>query len=498
MTELAAEFRVNSHVERLRRYIPLDAGADQLVHELVDLEEATEIPTRAEDAIHAVVQQPEVTVILLTGDAGHGKTRLCYRLLESLGLEKSEAAERIQQSGDGSAPVVNLEDRRELRIVKDLSDFSPEDGADILARALSADGRVTVICANEGRLREVAGVDPHALTVVLEQIAEGLRTGSGSSEHGVFVLNLNAQSVAAEDGALVSQLLDRWVADGRRWSVCAACAAEPLCPIRENRRLLAEDERAEIRREKFGELLRIAERTGTIVTIRELLVTIAFALTRGLRCSDVHTRVQQGPVDRQWQWEYLFHEAIFGRMGLLRKSSPGLRAPAAMSRIDPGNHADRRIDETLDADGGGHHFRPYDPTVDTTGIEWRDQPPYQVRADQLRLTRFLRRRAFFDEESSRGAAMVGLRWATEFAFVASGQEEDHSRIRGIRDRLVKGLSAVQGLVVGADNPQVLPIVEPALAGRRGGGIDTRPRRPAREGRGDQSIRLVGATAWTPA
>jgi hypothetical protein len=459
------EFRINRHVERMQRYIPLDAGADQLVHELVDVEEAITIETRAENALLEGVMSPEIHLVLLTGDAGHGKTRLCCSLLERLGYDRLNAAETIRTSADGSHDLAEFPDRRQLRVIKDLSDFDPLDGAELVSIALGAERRVTVVCANEGRLRDVVSRRSDRLAKLLKRLEDGLK-GDGASEDGVLVINLNFQSVAAFSGPLVGELLRRWVGDGRNWATCTGCRARPLCPIFENRRLLAESEAAERRTSRWAELLRTAERSGVVITIRELLVTVAYAITSGLRCEDVHRKVADRPVDRSWQWTHMFFEVLFDRMAALQETSPRLRMPPAMAKLDPGHFADRRIDERIDVDAGDVGFRPHDPTGDSIGMDWRDLSIDHAREDQLRLTRFLRRRAFFEDEVPGATPRVGLRFGDEFEVVVrSGSGASR---RSIRDRVARGLTAVQGLVVSGEKLSVLPIVEPALAGRAAG------------------------------
>src|SRR4051794_34710114 len=157
----------------MRRYIPLDAGADQLVHELVDVDDPVNIETRAEKALHEAVLRHDVRVILLTGDAGHGKTWLCARLLEHLGRTPAEAADAIRTTADGESDLAGLASGRSLRIVKDLSDFDTEDGAELVTQALNATTRVTVMCGNEGRLRDIVSRRPEALNILLRRLQAG-------------------------------------------------------------------------------------------------------------------------------------------------------------------------------------------------------------------------------------------------------------------------------------------------------------------------------------
>jgi hypothetical protein len=459
---LRTDYRVNALVERLQRYVPLDAGADQLVHEHVDVRESIDIETRADSALLEAVSRPESRLVLLTGDAGHGKTRLCCRLLESFRRDRIEAAQIVRDHALGMEDLDELPDGRTLRIVKDLSDFEPEEGAQAIADALDAPRRVTVVCVNEGRLRDIVSRRPDRLSGLLRRLEDGL-SGDAALADGVVIINLNFQSVASPVHSLVETLLQRWVGDGRSWTTCSSCRAQPLCPIYENRRLLSESPLAATRTKRWSELLRAAERTGVVITIRELLVTVAYALTGGLQCGDVHTRVEARPVDRSWQWRHLFFHTVFGEMSRLEETSPGLRVPPAMERLDPGRFADRRIDECLEVDGGDVGFRPHDPTGDDIGTDWRETSAKQARLEQLVLTRFLRRRAFFDDDVPPAPPRVGLRFGAEFDSIVDGGSA--AEIRTIRDRLVRGVAAVQGLVVTGARPSSMPIVEPAVAGR---------------------------------
>lgn len=457
-------FRTNGLVERMRRYIPLDAGADQLVHELVDVREAVEIKTKADDSLLAGVRDPSMRLVLLTGDAGHGKTRLCCHLLEDLGIDKEVAAATINNEGTGGTDLLSLEDGRALRIVKDLSDVLPEEGAELVVEALDAHARVTVVCVNEGRLRDLVSKRPDRLDTLLERLERGL-SGDEDSSDGILLLNLNFQSVASLDDALIEGLLQKWVGDGRSWTACSSCKAKGLCPIYENRRLLADDIEAVHRTGRWAQLLRLAERTGVVVTIREMLVMVAFALTSGLRCANVHAHVEARPVDRTWQWKYVYSEALFNGIGLLEATSPDLRVPAAMRRLDPGHFADRRIDEGLGIPADDTSFRPIDPTGDVIGIDWREVSPERARDEQLRFTRFLRRKAFFDDPTPAAAPRVGLRFGQEFEQAAS---DDIQTPRQVRDRVVRGLASAQGLTNTSERLSALPVVEPALAGRTSG------------------------------
>ena len=76
----------NSHVERLNRYLPLSPAHDQIYEEYQKSEDSLNLSTRALSYAMTALDQG-ANLVVLTGDAGHGKTHMCRRLLEDfLGL----------------------------------------------------------------------------------------------------------------------------------------------------------------------------------------------------------------------------------------------------------------------------------------------------------------------------------------------------------------------------------------------------------------------------
>ena len=159
-----SEFQINNHVSNLNRFLPFDADFDQLYEEHVD-EESVVLPTRALETACRLVNDG-VRLLLLTGDAGHGKTHICRRLLENtLDVDRGAAFAVIRPRDDGttvSDGTVDLgrtQAGNQLRIIRDLSEMPEAAAAHALADALASPTRTTVCCANEGRLRVVVQMD---------------------------------------------------------------------------------------------------------------------------------------------------------------------------------------------------------------------------------------------------------------------------------------------------------------------------------------------------
>lgn len=455
---------INTHVARLRRFQPFHPDSAELIYEQSDPKEAG-FETVALGHIEAVVEDPTIRLIVLTGDAGHGKTSLCARLLERLGSSPVEAAALIRSRGDGSAPLATTRSGRPLRILKDLSDVTVEPGASLLAELLAiVDTTISIVCANEGRLRRAVASHPddelRVLTLTLER---GMSDGSlASVDPAVHVVNLNFQSVAPDSrSGLVDWALRSWGADRRRWHVCARCDASAVCPIYANHHQLAADELGETRREGVRALFATAERSGAVITTRQALATVAFTITGGLQCTDVHRRWRRGPTDAAWQFPYLFHQALFADR-LSRDQRNHVPAFDALRRLDPGAVALRAVDDSLEPTVEDPPFLPPVPVLDEgTPRSRRDA---QRESETLRqLMRFLRRRDFFDGGASTPLlARMGLKAGD--AFERAARTGAHDAV-AIRDELLRGLEAVQGVHRAGQPPDFL-VLDPAFVTHR--------------------------------
>ena len=90
---------VNPHVKRLRQFQPFQPDSAELVYEQSDPREKR-YETVALGYLALLVEEPGVKMIVLTGDAGHGKTSLCAKLLERFGMDADTAAEAIRDTAN--------------------------------------------------------------------------------------------------------------------------------------------------------------------------------------------------------------------------------------------------------------------------------------------------------------------------------------------------------------------------------------------------------------
>jgi hypothetical protein len=437
---------VNRHVSRLNEYLPLDAGAGALFQEYVDPADHPSLPTGALTYLkQAVLDGPaELRLLVLTGDAGHGKTHLCAKLLESLDYNALDAREALTTKCDGSHDLVQLGGGRKLRIVKDLSEFPVERGAEILTRAVASEATLTVVCANEGRLRSALALEREALDAVKICLDEGLANGRLDVDPRVVVLNLNFQSVASTENSMARELLREWAVDRRRWTTCARCDAQPACPIYENHRLMSDGTRGAARTAAVEILLQTAERIGAVITIRELLMLVAYGLTGGYRCADVHRRSGR----RDWQHDFEFTQNLFGdRLTFSQRAS--LRSLRQFDALTP---------ERSKAEG---LFLPREAAADSTAVTTRAQAKTAAQATR-NLFRFMRRRDFFAPRDKSVASLrrLGFAYGDDFIAVVQG-DLNPAEFRRLRDQLIAGIEAIQGLRRSGPGRHLL-LVDPAF------------------------------------
>jgi hypothetical protein len=203
--------------------------------------------------------------LILTGNAGTGKTAVAEAYCRAVG-----------------APLPDADGLREVatgrQVVKDLSGLPDREArADALAAALEIGVKQTLVCANEGVLRDA--LDDLGISEVAEALEDALRQGAARAGH-VTIVNVNRQRPTAD--RLWGQLVD-YVAREELWSGCQDCPFDTGgCPMRSN----AEQLRTATVREQLRTLVRLG--TGEAVpTLREVLAILSWAIVGGETCGRV-------------------------------------------------------------------------------------------------------------------------------------------------------------------------------------------------------------------
>ncbi|KQW61046.1 hypothetical protein ASD02_23215 [Ensifer sp. Root1252] len=471
----------------MARFLPFDPAHDQIYEEYQLARDSLNLDTVAFQYVIQAVESG-ADMVVLTGDAGHGKTHLCRRVIERfLGYDEEEARRLINQSCDGRQiiePRMQGDADRALRIFKDFSEYAPEIAAGLVEESAGSKA-VTIICANEGRLRAVlssGSAGPRCLEL-LASFESSFTNGRASRDGRIHIVNLNHQSTAAgNDGQSLGDRAIREWTSGVRWKNCQDCDARAACPINRNRELLSQraDERlAATRKQKLRLLFATLERIGYVITIRDMLMGIAYLLTGGLKCEDVHRMRRRRR--KGWQQAYAYYNLAFELPDTLSveqlKSLPLMQQ---LARLDPGRRAIREIDERivneqeifahgqLDLQFQGPSSSADDLIDAADGIDEiiGDPRNKNQRADEaanvVRVVRALRRRAFMDGISGDTLEMTNLGFphGADFLAIVHGQLDVPERTR-LKQKVIAGLHHIQGLQFSEKVP-TLHLVDPAF------------------------------------
>ncbi len=311
-----------------------------------------------------------------------------------------------------------------------------------------------------------------------------------SKDNDIHVVNLNYQSVAGEsaDDSLFKKAFKFWL-DMRRWRSCENCESKQRCPILHNRNLL--DDRSEKNKqlplEQVNLLFKTLERADTVITIREMLMIVAYMLTGGLNCNTVHQKSGK----YGWARGYSFYNLLFERPESLSKEQlSSIKTLKKLTKIDPGLCATRSTDDLLINEIG--IFEPHQIDLEfsaklekgvTTNIDAAqgiDQVIMNATSknDRVRETnlsreiiRTLRRRAFFYGigYEQNPLEKLGFRFGDLFNKIIN-EEITGIEFGRLKTRVVAGLRHIQGIRVG-ETKSTLELLDPAF-GRMGanGGI----------------------------
>ncbi|MDO9479799.1 MAG: hypothetical protein Q7J66_04295 [Hydrogenophaga sp.] len=487
---MALEPKVNSHVTRLNRHLPFSPSHAQIYEEYQTDNDSLDFKTQALVYLLNAINSG-AKVVVLTGDAGHGKTHLCRRIItDYLGYPSQLARDLLLSECNGLSAIPPLDSesgKKPLRIHKDFSELDVNDAAEFIENTSCYPESVTIVCANEGRLRAVISQSSsgNICNQIFKTFQESFRTGSCSIDSEVHIVNLNYQSVSdssVSKESLVKLAFKKWVADDKRWNQsCGSCKYANKCPIFWNRTLLASHgkDTASQRVLRIEELLSTIERLGFVVTIREMLMLLAYIITGGLSCVDVH---RQAASSKIWQNRYAFYNLLFEKPEALPEDRllKGIPILSAFFRMDPGKRAFRPLDEKLLNIGDVFEPDQLDlkfeitlsgnkKTIDASGgiDEIVGNPKSKGERDResqavLNVVTALRRRAFFDDNYPSGGLLnrLGFSYGSQFLEIIS-QDIPAEKMIKLKNMLMAGLHTVQGLRMSGTETN-LNLVDPAF------------------------------------
>lgn len=331
----------------------------------------TYVETGLDALLPAAIRAGEVSLVILCGNAGDGKTAFLQHLTELLGAEPPPSSRRVWDGiVDGRPVKINLDGAASWngRSADELLDelFKP------FLHGPPKDARVHLVAVNDGRLLE--WID-HAEAVaagslpLTELLADALgREGYGLPSY-IRLIELNTRSlvggVRLEDDRVstefVDQLIDRLVGGKQApeiWQACRTCTAQTRCPMKRSAEMMGASldplvlANGRLMRSRLTEALQaVHQRNEVHVTARELKAALSYILFGLYDCTDLHENpnlLLHDPAD------HAFDPESPARQGELLRE---------LARLDPALEAHARIDRYLagrgppDAAHGAPRFR---------------------------------------------------------------------------------------------------------------------------------------------
>ena len=313
----------------------------------------TYVETELEEALFRDVMERRISLVVLCGNAGDGKTALLQHLANRFGLGHHTSAKRILEgdTADGLTVRMNLDGSASWqgRSANDLLDecFGPfHDGA--------PQSEALFLAINDGRLLEWIEdtEDRSGETRLTKALLERLEGEATSQEPHIRFVNLNERSLVgrvAEDGqSLDTSFLEELVYKLYRgeqaeetWKPCLTCAARDICEVYPATRLFgpspipgaADEIRDRARNRLFEALQAVHLRGETHITMRELRAALVYILFGTRYCDDYH----QG------------HDAASYADRAFSPQSPARQGEvlADLVRYDPGIETHPKIDRYL-------------------------------------------------------------------------------------------------------------------------------------------------------
>jgi hypothetical protein len=277
-------------VKFLRNYGPIPTN-DNMYDETIQRAikrlkiEPLVLPAQFLDSILANLRSETPATEILTGTAGDGKTYNCREVWTTLGgssIDWNKGA-KVQRLPLG---------KRELVIIKDLSELKPDESAEILeqmAADVSDPGtqRIYMVAANHGQLLEKLKSAPQTEPLKsMTRTVESLLVGAGNPESAVR-LNLRDLSQAPAS-AMIAMIIEKMMAH-TGWSECSSCPLQSSggsCPIMENRKRLQEPSDGAVFRSRLSALIELSEQNGVHFPVRQSLALVTNILLGHPKAAD--------------------------------------------------------------------------------------------------------------------------------------------------------------------------------------------------------------------
>lgn len=272
--------------------------------------------------------------IIITGNAGDGKTRICRNVYDQLVEEEFKG---WPESGIAEISYKNYK----IRIIKDLSELKNEVIVEELKKLQDSlentESKVYfLIAANEGKLTHTLVKYPELnklKSLVIPQFISNNKELEMTKEIKVYNLLYASSSIYAE------KIVEGWNEE-QNWNICNDCSSKNICIINSNHLALSD----KTTKKRMMRMYKSLDMNGKHMTMRELLIHLAYTQTGGMACKDIHEASNSESIQGLAKKSY--YENFFGN-NLRPEVFEEIGGIQEFKSLDPGYISDSLIDDFL-------------------------------------------------------------------------------------------------------------------------------------------------------
>ncbi|MEO7033746.1 MAG: serine/threonine-protein kinase [Polyangiaceae bacterium] len=292
--EEAAKENYNPYVTRLLTLYSQARRSNAGTRGLDDIARLTYVDTKLDTSLAPAIGSGNYRLVLVTGNAGDGKTAFLQQVEAWFKLHGAEVASLPTSNGcrwsfQGVEYETNYDgsqdegDRANDAVLAAF--LAPFEGQTL--EGLS--GKETrLIAINEGRLLDFLAHSEFAgrFRGLWQFVNQAL--GGGAQPERALLVNLNLRAVAAGGAtSLVEKQLSKMLR-AELWTPCEGCAHAALCPIKHNVDTMRASASGGAVRERVRRLFEVVHlRRRAHVTMRDLRSALSYLLLRDRSCEDV-------------------------------------------------------------------------------------------------------------------------------------------------------------------------------------------------------------------
>lgn len=272
----------------------------------------TYVRTQLDEVLAPRVFQPTTRLVILTGNAGDGKTAFIKTI-------ENEARNRggIFQSETDNGCHFTLNGRQIETLYDGSQDFEGQSNDEVLeqffqpfeGKSAPAVQVTKIIAINEGRLRDFV-LNKTQYTWLGRQVYFFFEN-SHDTDKSLIIINLNLRSVVngstSSSDSIFDSLLDRFL-EPSFWEKCSGCPVKDRCPVKYNVDTLSHPVHGSIVRERLKRVFQVTHlRKRLHITMRDLRSALAFVLVNKDDCPEIQLKLSQGkPLVAHFYYNALF------------------------------------------------------------------------------------------------------------------------------------------------------------------------------------------------